>query len=367
MAASTTTSNDSTRYTGQWRCARDDSVLRTGHIKYEDEQVCRAQAEKYKPVTCKAELGYKTFEPILHILTDDAEADPETEEHQKAKRVRRDSKNSELWNVYTSVYSSEKFAPWHLTNAADRRKDLDEIREYIDREWANTPRMSELMRKYGMLDTDRWADMPKNITPENVQEMEQGDLAEHHYNNKTLITPRINALQQKYELDTQFIELGRNMRAESTEFQNELRVDIRQWNGHHRTKKGLSLKLQRWSRLLANTELITEMIRCVRQGENPKEERIHIGGMLHVSAALPFHCLHLREWFRPKDLPKNSELLRPGSKGITLTFTQWEKLIVEAKNFDITIPNPCIMDDDHQNQLGALQCKECNPYDYSDY
>ena len=57
---------------------------------------------------------------------------------------------------------------------------------------------------------------------------------------------------------------------------------------------------------------------------------------------------------------------------VCLHYTQWERLVDKFSEINKNISenareNPCYLDDDHQNQLGALMCKNCSPYTCNGY
>ena len=65
-------------------------------------------------------------------------------------------------------------------------------------------------------------------------------------------------------------------------------------------------------------------------------------------------------------LPDNSSELFPTRKGITLTLSEWQILkehcdVMSSKAPELRDAVRCINREDHQNQLGALDCAECNP------
>ena len=76
----------------------------------------------------------------------------------------------------------------------------------------------------------------------------------------------------------------------------------------------------------------------------------------------PFQCLNIRNL---KEL-RDGEDIYPAD-GIALDFPEWcdfrqfvldiESIIPEYVDTDL-----CILDDDHQNQMGAEQCPECSPF-----
>ena len=59
--------------------------------------------------------------------------------------------------------------------------------------------------------------------------------------------------------------------------------------------------------------------------------------------------------------------IKPTRKGIALRLAEWDQMnkVMELVNTAYTAlanATPCYFANDHQNQLGALHCKECNPF-----
>ena len=91
--------------------------------------------------------------------------------------------------------------------------------------------------------------------------------------------------------------------------------------------------------------------------------RTHIGGGHYASVTSGFRCVDFRKWFQPRDQKDP----KPTRKGITLNLDQWVRMrkIVETINNDhpvLAAALPCYMQDDHQNQMGAFECRECYPF-----
>ena len=122
------------------------------------------------------------------------------------------------------------------------------------------------------------------------------------------------------------------------------------------TKKGISLNLQRWLRFTTSVDAINSTIK------KRSETSVHLGGNVYVSKQSNSICVDLRCWWRPTD----SQELKPTRKGITLRPAEFRLLIESIEKINSYLPElniitPCYMQGDHQNQLGALWCKECTP------
>jgi len=95
----------------------------------------------------------------------------------------------------------------------------------------------------------------------------------------------------------------------------------------------------------------------------PVSYRQEIGGGYCVSVTSGFYCVDIRKFF----IPHGHTEIRATRQGLSVRVREWAKLktIVSAINdAHPTLNNsvPCFQRDDHMNQLGALECKECNPF-----
>ena len=77
-------------------------------------------------------------------------------------------------------------------------------------------------------------------------------------------------------------------------------------------------------------------------------------------------CMDIRQYWKPKD-----EVI-PTKKGLCLRPIEYSVLKELIPEIGTTLPEldavvPCYMQSDHMNQLGALQCSECNPNDFANW
>jgi len=85
---------------------------------------------------------------------------------------------------------------------------------------------------------------------------------------------------------------------------------------------------------------------------------------MSVSVTTGFQCVDFRKFF----VPYGQTEIKASRKVVALRLmSEWSEMrkLVEAVNN--TYPAlgtalPCYLADDHQNQLGALQCRECYPF-----
>jgi len=89
----------------------------------------------------------------------------------------------------------------------------------------------------------------------------------------------------------------------------------------------------------------------------------HIGGGYYVSITSGFYCVDIRKFF----IPYGETDVKPTRRGIALRLREWEdmKKIIDAINNaypTLGTALPCYLGNDHMDQLGALRCTECYPF-----
>ena len=163
--------------------------------------------------------------------------------------------------------------------------------------------------------------------------------------------------------------LGRDVTVRVIHLKQKIFVDIRKWESFasvrrsYPTKKGIALTPQCWARLRQSAKQIEEFLVSTNREE---EIKIDIGRGIFVSIPPNKPFIHIREWYM------DGEEMKPGRKGICLHYAQWERFVNKFTEIHENLPenareSPCYLDDDHQNQLGALMCRDCNPYAYKEY
>ena len=92
----------------------------------------------------------------------------------------------------------------------------------------------------------------------------------------------------------------------------------------------------------------------------------HIGGNVYCNVAENGVCVDIRQYWKPQ------EELVPTYKGICLRPSEYDRLKELLSEIGNVLPEmsamvPCFLQSNHMNQLGALQCSECNPNDYNNW
>ena len=156
------------------------------------------------------------------------------------------------------------------------------------------------------------------------------------------------------------VSLGNDRYVEVNEWKGELRVDIREWKEDKPTKKGISLILMRWKNWVHQLEYADAAL------QEKTSYGHHIGGNVCCNVAENGVCVDIRQYWKAQ-----VELV-PTKKGICLRPSEYERLKELVPEIGNALPElsavvPCFLQSDHMNQLGALQCSECNPNDCNNW
>ena len=154
--------------------------------------------------------------------------------------------------------------------------------------------------------------------------------------------------------------LGNGRVAEVTEWKGEKRVDLREWQDDTPTKKGISLTLMRWKNWVDYIEYLDQALADKTAYSN------HLGGNVYCTVTEGSGCVDIRQYWKPE------EELNPTRKGLCLRPLEYQRLKDLIPEIGQTLPEldavvPCYLQSDHMNQLGMLQCPECNPNDCSNW
>jgi len=156
--------------------------------------------------------------------------------------------------------------------------------------------------------------------------------------------------------------IGNDRFASVRKFKGETRVDVREFtNGEIPTRKGISLTPSRWAMFRRSVSALEEQLASEDQ---PLEGYmgIHLGGFVYAKANAEYRTIDIRQYF----IPKNERKQIPTKKGITLRHFEWNCLKSRMEDLTNLSPNlmnatPCGDDVSHSNQMGWMNCRECNP------
>jgi len=104
-------------------------------------------------------------------------------------------------------------------------------------------------------------------------------------------------------------------------------------------------------------------IRKLLDGAQDVKYHEHIGGGHYISVTTGFRCVDFRRWF----LPHDEQDPKPTKKGVALRLDDWAKMRNIVETIDDNHPSlasaiPCHVQENHQNEMGALECPECHPF-----
>ena len=119
----------------------------------------------------------------------------------------------------------------------------------------------------------------------------------------------------------------------------------------------------RWASFRLMFDDIDANIRKLLEGAQDVKYHEHIAGGHYVSVTTGFRCVDFRRWF----LPHDEQDPKPTKKGVALRLDEWVKMRNIVETIDDNHPSlasaiPCYLQEDHQNQMGALECPECHPF-----
>ena len=171
------------------------------------------------------------------------------------------------------------------------------------------------------------------------------------------------------------IKLGRNIFLHLKEWQGEVTLHFRvfivwpETNGCDEilipTRQGVSFTILQMASLLCAHDLVSLGIeQMTTNTPNGTHFSSHIGSGKYIRlksfANRPY--VDIRQYWKTKE----GEII-PTKRGVLLTGVEYLQFVKEIKNIRKLVPEldttmPCFLREDHQNQVGYLECKECNPF-----
>lgn len=141
------------------------------------------------------------------------------------------------------------------------------------------------------------------------------------------------------------------------------RAHLRAYVNNYPTKTGLTFSAVRYANLVFQSDAISYALDRVRKGEQV-DFKLNIGGNVFATVQSPFLLVKLFKYY----VPKGANQPIPSSYGIVLGEINWINFInhmfdVKSMSTSFRDAKPCWLELDHQNQMGALQCKECHFFD----
>ena len=101
------------------------------------------------------------------------------------------------------------------------------------------------------------------------------------------------------------------------------------------------------------------------EGDENVKYREHVGRAHYISVTSGYKCVDFRQWYQPYGTEDGT--IKPTKKGVALRLDEWSTLcslvdVINAAHPALDSAQPCYYQDDHMNQEGWLQCKECHPF-----
>ena len=97
-------------------------------------------------------------------------------------------------------------------------------------------------------------------------------------------------------------------------------------------------------------------------GEEIETYQLHVGGGVHVTVDPKFPTVDIRHFWKPFDCDKPV----PTRKGVALNRHKWSRLcdtMDVMREFVPELNTTAVCYDSHRNDLEALSCKECYPFE----
>jgi len=150
--------------------------------------------------------------------------------------------------------------------------------------------------------------------------------------------------------------------------EGQVKVHVRKYdtNEHGRkypTRYGIVLHPKRLANLMMLEPEITKKVNERAKGNHIGAYKVHVGGGIHVSMDDEFKHVNLRLYW----LPEGAKEPIPTRTGVTINLFYWDRLVMHLKAVreefeELKNANPCHFSEDHQNQMGFFECRECSPY-----
>ena len=117
--------------------------------------------------------------------------------------------------------------------------------------------------------------------------------------------------------------------------------------------------LLRWASFRQLFEEIDVNVKAMCINNEIVKYQCHIGGGRYVSVTTGFPCVDFRKFF----VLYGQQEIKPTRQGIALRLNEWMEMRKTIETINDAHPTlgtalPCYMQDDHNNQLSALECRE---------
>ena len=132
---------------------------------------------------------------------------------------------------------------------------------------------------------------------------------------------------------------------------------------HQNNITNCSICLRRWAQFRQISDQIEANAKRLADGD-AVNYREHIGGGYYVSITSGFLCIDVRRFC----VPNGQTDVKPTRLGLAFRLPEWSAMKEIMEKIDATYTTlatavPCILTESHMNQLGMINCHECNPFD----
>ncbi len=138
---------------------------------------------------------------------------------------------------------------------------------------------------------------------------------------------------------TYFLHLGKHNYLECTKCGSEPRIQLRRWGetatGLHRTRKGVSLNIEGWQKLLSSAEDVDYDIGLLDLEGQDISQMYPLTNKIFASVKTPYLLVGIRYWFNDRA----AHDLQPSARGITLHISEWRALLQADRILNTLVPD----------------------------
>ena len=167
-----------------------------------------------------------------------------------------------------------------------------------------------------------------------------------------------------------FINLLGDVYVVAKEFNKKMLIHIRHYDERGQkkipTKKGVTFNLSTWLLLERKKDDINNLFMKSLSGEEIETYTVHIGGGVHITVDPKFPTVDIRHFWKPLESDKPV----PTRKGVALNRYKWSRLcdtIQVMREFVPELNTATVCYDSHPNDLEAISCKECYPFEEEEW
>lgn len=135
-------------------------------------------------------------------------------------------------------------------------------------------------------------------------------------------------------------------------------IYLKDWDGVS-VKASMSLNLSKFIMLLHSTDILTQNLTSISNGDDKIDTRIHIGELFYITCNSPYRVVQIRKWRKNRD-----DNLYPTTDGISLKPKEWQQFVnycneMYSERLELYQFIPCLLDPNKTNH-NSLTCPECS-------